>query len=299
MACSPEELTGPYGIELTTKFAMETFDYYQLGKNVFPDLLAISLSSHDYVGHVFGANSKEIEDMTLAEDYFLSELFNKLNQSIEGGLKNVLIVLSADHGVVNNIEWLKEKKVPAGKIKVSELKNKIEKTLVEKLGRLGAENYILDIYEMNIYLNRDLIKEQKKDIELVEKICKEVLVQEEGVAYAFSKTDYEKRTLPPGMFERQILKTYRVDRSGDVIGILKPFFIESDKNVVTHMTSYSYDKTVPLILFGAQFKAGMIPRIVEVVDIAPTLSYILGITPPAASEGRILTEAFLPTSIHY
>ena len=94
------------------------------------------------------------------------------------------------------------------------------------------------------------------------------------------------------MHERQILKTYFSGRSGDVIAIPKPFFTQTDTNSTTHMTGYSYDKTVPLIITGSAFKAGTIPKIVEVVDLASTLTFISGTIPPSSSEGRVLTEAF-------
>ena len=125
-----------------------------------------------------------------------------------------------------------------------------------------------------------------------EAVVKKVLQNEEAFAQVFTHSDYDSRILPTGMHERQILKTYFAGRSGDVIGIPKPFYVQEDDNSTTHMTGYSYDRTVPLIIAGANFKHGVIPKIVEVVDLAPTLSIITGTIPPSSSEGRILTEAF-------
>ena len=96
------------------------------------------------------------------------------------------------------------------------------------------------------------------------------------------------------MHERQILKTYYDGRSGDVIAIPKPFFVHDDENSTTHMTGYSYDRTVPLILTGAPFKHGIIPKMVDIIDIAPTLTFLSGTIPPSSSEGKVLTEAFQP-----
>lgn len=105
-ACSPEELSSPYGTELTAQAALRAIDFYELGKNKTPDLLAVSFSSHDYVGHAFGPNSKEIEDMTVSEDRVISTFLNALKNKIPGGLNEVVVVLSADHGVAPNSDWL-------------------------------------------------------------------------------------------------------------------------------------------------------------------------------------------------
>ncbi|MBC7712816.1 MAG: hypothetical protein H7177_05730, partial [Rhizobacter sp.] len=117
---------------------------------------------------------------------------------------------------------------------------------------------------------------------------------EEAFAHVFTHNDYDRKILPPGMHEKQILQTYYAGRSGDVIAIPKPFFVNDDVNQTTHMTGYSYDRTVPLILTGTAFKKEIFPKIVNIVDIAPTLTFLTGTIPPSLSEGRVLTEAFGP-----
>jgi predicted AlkP superfamily pyrophosphatase or phosphodiesterase len=292
-ACSPEELSSPYGTELTAQAALRAIDYYELGKNKTPDLLSISFSSHDYVGHAFGPNSKEIEDMTVSEDRVISTFLNGLKNKIPGGLNEVVIVLSADHGVAPNSDWLLKNKMASGRVDVGALQAKISERLDQKFGKIDSgKNWITFSVDFNFYINHELIESKKLNITEVENEIKSVLLMENGFAYVFTHSEYKNKLLPPGMHERQILKTYYKGRSGDVIAIPKPFFVHGDDNTTTHMTGYSYDRTVPLIIVGQAFKHGTIPKIVDVVDIAPTLTILTGTIPPSASEGRVLTEAF-------
>ncbi|MBC7540219.1 MAG: alkaline phosphatase family protein [Bacteriovorax sp.] len=294
-ACSPEELSSPYGLELTAQAALRAIDFYDLGKNATPDLLAVSFSSHDYVGHAFGPNSKEIEDMTVSEDRVISTFLNSLKNKIPGGLNEVVIVLSADHGVAPNSDWLIKNKMASGRVDVGALQIKIEDSLTQKYGKIeSGKVWIPYSVDFNFFINRDAINSKKLNISEVENEIKKVLETENAFAHIFTHTDYVNKMLPPGMHERQILKTYFSGRSGDVIAIPKPFFVHGDDNTTTHMTGYSYDKTVPLIITGAAFKHGLIPKIVDVIDIAPTLTILTGTIPPSSSEGRILTEAFKP-----
>jgi predicted AlkP superfamily pyrophosphatase or phosphodiesterase len=292
-ACSPEELSSPYGLELTAQAALRAVDFYELGKNKTPDLLAISFSSHDYVGHAFGPNSKEIEDMTVSEDRVISTFLNTLKQKVPGGLNDVVVVLSADHGVAPNSDWLIKNKMSSGRVDSKALKEKIENQLTSTFGKIdSAKGWITYSVDFNYFINREVIKDKKLNLLDVENEIVKVLKSEEAFAEMFTHSDYEARRLPPGMHERQILKTYYKGRSGDVIAIPKPFFTDSGSSSTTHMTGYSYDRTVPLIISGAAFKKGIIPKIVEIVDLAPTLSILNGTIPPSSSEGRVLTEAF-------
>ncbi len=292
-ACSPEELSSPYGNELTAQAAIRAVDFYELGKSKTTDILSVSFSSHDYVGHAFGPNSKEIEDMTVSEDRVISTFLNHLKNKLPGGLNEVVIVLSADHGVAPNSDWLIQNKMNSGRIDVSELSNKIEKVLNEKFGKAEVgKKWISYVVDFNYWINREVLNSKKINIADVELEIKNIMLTEEGFAHVFSHSDYDKRILPPGMHSTQILATYFTGRSGDVIGIPKPFFVNEDVNQTTHMTGYSYDRTVPLILTGSPFKNEIFPRIVDVIDIAPTLTFLTGTIPPSLSEGKILSEAF-------
>ena len=295
-ACSPEELASPYGLELTAQAALRAIDFYELGKSKTTDLLAISFSSHDYVGHAFGPNSKEMEDMTISEDRVISTFLNTLKNKVPGGLNEVTVVLTADHGVAPNSDWLKKNRMNSERINAKKLIEKMELELNRNFGKLdlekGQNSWIPYTVDFNFWINRQAIESKKLLVEDVELVMKKILLEETAFAHVFTQHEYDQRILPPEMHQRQILKTYYKGRSGDVIAIPKPFYVTEDENSTTHMTGYSYDRTVPLIIAGSHFKHGAIPKIVEVVDLAPTLSILTGTVPPSASEGRVLTEAF-------
>lgn len=282
------DLGSPFGGHLTVHAAIEAMKSFNLGKSKNTDVLTISLSSHDIVGHRYDSNSAQVKEMTLHEDQNISDLLNFLDSHVEGGLKNVVVSLSADHGVAANIEYLNEHNHPGGRIVSPVIKEVVESRLDKKFGKLKGK-WIAEHIAFNIYFSDEGLQKVKR-IDL-ENETKKALMEIDGVRFVFSKSDYEEKKLPPEMFERLIKKTYFEGRSGDVIIIPKPYYINSSK-MNTHMTGYSYDKTVPLIIMGEAFKKVEHPKIVEVVDLAPTLSYILGIVPPSASEGRVLTESF-------
>jgi len=285
-----EVLNSPLGATITVDAAEKAIEAYGLGKGKGPDLLAVSFSSHDYVGHAFGPNSLEMEEMTLAEDQMLSRLFNYVNAKVPGGLQNVLIVLTADHGIPPSPELLQKARIDAGRVDEKKLADEMNVALLDKFGKPSSGKWVEHVEEMNFYLNPKAFGERKVARAEVEATFKELLkAKVPALAQVITSSDYDKRILPPGMFERQAKKTYFPGRSGDVIGLLRPFYFSGDATV-THMTGYSYDRTVPLMFVGRNIRPGVFSTPAEVVDIAPTLAFLLGTIPPNLSEGRVLSE---------
>lgn len=280
----------PLGNDLTLEAAEHALKAFDLGKHRSPDILAVSFSSHDIAGHAFGPNSRELEEMTLADDRAISRLLNSVRKSVPGGLKNVVFVLTGDHGVAPVPEYLQRFKVPAARVSLEATSNQINDRLNSKYGKPKQGEWILYADDYNYFLNASAIAEKGLERSLVEAEGKAALKNVPGFAYVFTSSEYETRKLPPGMFGRQASKTFVPGRSGDIIGILKPFHILSE-DTASHLTGYSYDRTVPIIIGGAPMKPGKYAQKAEVIDIAPTLSFILGVLPPATSEGRVLSEA--------
>lgn len=283
-------LASPRGVEITWDAAKAAIEKLKLGTQSAPDLLAVSISSHDYLGHAFGPNSQEMEAMTVAEDQQLSQFLNFLEKRTPGGLKNVLFVLTADHGIPPNPLWLKENRLPAGIIEEEKLMEKMERALVDKFGKPDDGKWIAYTKEFQFYFDSKNVGASKYPTSTFAEQLKSQLQKEEWVAYAFTQSDVEKRTLPPGKLEKQILATYYPGRSGQVIVIPKPYYMP-EGDTVTHVTGYNYDSTVPLIFAGPNVKAGTFGG-GEIIDIAPTISFLLGLVPPALSEGKVLTEIF-------
>lgn len=290
---SKGSLNMPYGLEITEAAAEQMIVQYNLGNGKATDVLAVSFSTHDYLGHAFGPNSREMEELTIADDRTISKLLNFVKKRVPGGLSNVVVVLTADHGAPPNPDWLKKEKIDAGRIDSKVMITAIEERLENKFGKLGKEHWVVSEFVFNFYLNKEAI--QKKNLKLadVEAEAKAALLKIHGVSHVFTSTDYQNRTLPPGMHERQILKTYFPGRSGNLVVIPLPYYM-SNYATVTHQTGYNYDRVVPLIFSGFHIKKGVRSEKAEIIDIAPTLSFLTGTVAPSMSEGRVLSEAIIP-----
>ncbi len=280
----------PYGNKVTIEAALQALQEYNLGKNGGTDLLAISFSSHDHLGHKFGPNTPEMTEMTLDMDRTISRLLTALQKNFSNGLKDVTIVLTADHGVAPAVGFLQNKSLASGQIKVTELLEKLNAKLNEELGKPSSGTWISNYKSFNFYLNQEAIKSKKLTAAAVENSVRQFLEAQAGVETAVTRTDVKTRSLPVGLLGEQVLNTYVEALSGDVILIPKPFFYD-DKDAATHMTGYSYDSAVPLVFLGERFKAGVYSEPAKIIDIAPTLSFITGVLPPAMSQGRVLSEA--------
>lgn len=286
-----EALASSFGLEALSLAADQAMEANKLGNGKAIDLLAISFSPVDFIGHEFGPNSPEIEQIMEAQDQAISRLLNSLNKKLSRGIKDALIVLTSDHGVAPVPSWSKARKMDAGSIDLDQVSKLITQRLEKKFGRSSDGPWVLSTRIANIYLNHKTIASKGLNRTEVENESKDAIWNLPGVAYVFSHTDYQSRKLPPGMHERQILQTYYPGRSGDLIIIPKPNWAPGGENSGNHMTGYAFDRTVPLLLAGPQFRPGLYAQKANPIDIAPTLSFVLGIVPPSLSEGRVLHEA--------
>jgi predicted AlkP superfamily pyrophosphatase or phosphodiesterase len=286
-----ELLSTPFGLQITREAAESAILNDHLGRGEDTDMLSVSFSTHDILGHLYGPNTLEMEEITVAEDREISKLLTYINGKVTGGLENVVIVLTGDHGTPPGPAWAKSVGIDAGKLNGEDLVSLLEKGLTEKFGTPSKGNWVLHEVDFNFYLSR----ETKLSPDVVEEEAKRILSKETGVFQVVTEADYRARKLPPGIIGRQVLKTFYPGKSGDVILIPRPFWME-EGDPVDHMTNYTYDITVPLILKGSHLKAGVYATHAEVIDIAPTLSFLLGILSPSLSEGRVLSEAIDPSS---
>jgi predicted AlkP superfamily pyrophosphatase or phosphodiesterase len=286
---SKEAEASPMGVTLTTDAALQALKAYHLGQNADSDLLAISYSSHDLLGHHTGPNAREMEELTIAEDRSIADLLNGIRKTLPGGLKDVVFTFTGDHGISPTVPYLKSVGFDAGSVDVDALTTKLNKALESKFGKADKGSWILSVHSFNFYLNLPAVAARKLNVADVESELKRLLEKEPAAAFVFTRAEYEAHTLPPGMHARQIGKGYNAN-NGEVVMIPKPYYMEAGP-VVTHMTGYNYDRSVPLIIAGARVRAGVYAKAVDVVDLAPTLSFLLGILPPSLSEGRVLHEA--------
>jgi len=281
----------PAGDELCLKFAEELVVKEDLGKDDIPDYLSISFSSTDYVGHIFGPSSLESEDNLLRLDRTLSELFAFIDKQV--GLKNTLIVLSADHGAAAVPAQLNAFGIDAQYFAPDKLdKEKAIENIKSKYGI--AEELISGFNHPYIYLNNEIIRKHKLDVNEVSRAIAEELVKFKGVAYAVPSIDLVEGKIPDTRLYQQILRNFNPKRSGDIYLVLEPHWFVNDFDGLTvastHGSPWRYDTFVPIIFTGNGLTAKTIFREVQTVDIALTLSKYLKIKAPSGATGSPLTE---------
>ena len=282
----------PVGDELTLDFAKTLLDKEQLGQDEIPDYLAISFSSTDYVGHIFGASSLESEDNLARLDRTLADLFAYIDKKV--GLANTLIVLSADHGQPEVPGHLHERGINKSHYFDTKSLDKTPAiTALKKQFGIGKE-LVEAYFHPYIYLNHDLIHKKGLDQAAVEQAVAAELLKFKGVAYAVSSTALRTADLPDTLLMRSILRNFHPKRSGDIYLIFEPnvFINDFDGLTVasTHGSPWRYDTYVPVIFAGAGLAAAKVSRPITPYDIAATLATYLNVKPPSGSVGTPLTE---------
>jgi hypothetical protein len=276
----------PYGDEATLDFARAAIEGEDLGRNPagVPDLLGVSLSTHDYINHGFGPESRESQDHMLRLDSALASFFGYLAKRF--GPNKVLIALTADHGFLNAPEYSTSQGFPGVHID----SKKLLADLNEKLAaRFGAGVYALRYSYPTIVLDRKLIGEKSLDQAAVESAAARIVAEYPGIAAVYTRAQLEGAS-PTNRLGTLVQRAWHRQLSGDLYVVQRPYAMFGD-NAATHGSPYAYDTNVPLMLYGSPWiRAGSFGGYVEVVDLAPTLAFLLDTRPPSASEGRVLTE---------
>ena len=281
----------PVGDELTLDFAKALIDAEKLGQDDVTDYLSVSFSSTDYVGHLFGPSSLETEDNLLRLDRTLADLFAYVENKV--GLKNTLIVLSADHGAPEAPGYLNSLGIDAKYVKPDQWdKDPAIKALKQKFG-LGKE-LIHSYSHPYIYLNREVVRRSGLDQAKVEKAVADALMKFDGVALAVPSTALAEGNLPDTPLIRSVLRNYSPKRSGDIFVIFQPnhFINEFDGLIVTstHGSPWRYDTFVPVVFAGSHLASQHVYRSIETVEVAPTLAAIVGTNPPSGARSGPLQE---------
>ena len=276
----------PYGNELIEQLAERAIQAEQLGKRNAIDILAMSLSSNDYIGHEFGPDSPEVREISIETDRLLDKFFRFLDTQI--GMDQVLVVLTADHGVSPTPEENGKRRMPGGRMPPGVVQDTVQKSLVEKY---GEGRWILSPSEHSLYLNQNLIQEKKLDPAEVNRIAAQAAM---GIPHVFRV--YTRERLMNGaaledQVGRRVMNGFYVRRGADVYIMLEPYWIYPARGAA-HGTTFSYDAHVPVIFMGPGVRAGRYYEPIAVNDIAPTLSAILEVETPSGSVGRVLSEIF-------
>jgi predicted AlkP superfamily pyrophosphatase or phosphodiesterase len=277
----------PFGNSLTTNFAIRLIQKERLGKDDVTDYLSICYSATDYIGHRFGPSSVEMGDAILRLDDDIKNLLTFLNDSI--GKKNVLIYLTAAHGISEIPAVLEKNRIPSGYFQ----QNQALQLLRSYLNAIyGEGDWVKGYSERQIFLNRTLIEDARLSLDDVQKKVARFLVQFTGVEAAYPYSAFEANDFGNGNLKR-IINNFSPQRSGDVIVILNPGWVEKVSNFVTnHNSPYEYDSHVPLIWYGWTVNRATVTRQVNITDIAATLSTLCKVPYPNACTGEPMFELF-------
>ncbi|MFZ6758022.1 alkaline phosphatase family protein [Undibacterium sp. Ji50W] len=281
--------TSPFLDEMTLDFARAAIEGEKLGQNGagVPDVLGISLSSHDYVNHSFGPESRMSHDHLQRLDRLLAGFFSYLDKRV--GLANTMVVLTADHGFPNVPEFSQAIKRDAQRLDGKKILEAMNQHLSEKFGQ---DKLATTWSNPSILLDYKLIDQKGLKREEVETAAARFAVTVPGIANSFTRTQFENGTLPQNRLSTLMQRAWNRQRSGDIMLVTKPYwYFGSGAHGTSHGSPYSYDTNVPLVFMGKPwFKPGAYGQYAEVMDIAPTLAHLLRVRPPSGSEGRVLTE---------
>ena len=285
----------PVGNSLLTDFAIEAIKNEGLGTDDVTDFINISYSVPDVIGHTFGPQSVEFEDVILRLDRDIENLLKSLDATV--GTGNYLLFLTSDHGSVPVASYLADNKLPTGIANII----KYDAALLSHLNtKYGTNQWIEHFDGESVYLNHDLIKQKKLSLRAVQQEAADFLITLEEVTRAVTASDLQSHSYGYGI-NQKLQKGYHSKRSGDVLLVLKPGFIPSlDQKITTiqqikgttHGTGYAYDSHVPMLWFGNSIPKGETVRKVSVTDIAPSLAQFLDIQSPSGTTGEPLIELF-------
>lgn len=275
--------TTPFGNALLLDFVKKAITAEGLGKDKYTDVLTLSFSSTDYIGHNFGVNSKEIQDTYIRLDLQMAELLKFLDTTVGKG--KYTLFLTADHGAVHVPQFLSDHQIPAGYFDTDALKKGLE----TYLDKAGYKNAVKNISNQQVFLNYDQYETYDQLVALQKEI-KHFLLQYDRIDRVFTRDelDYSSASMRS---EWLVKNGFHPKRSGDVIYALEPSVISYSRKGSTHGSGLSYDTQAPFLLLGQGVKPGHSYRKFFITDIAPTISALLGIEMPNGATGNVINEA--------
>jgi predicted AlkP superfamily pyrophosphatase or phosphodiesterase len=275
--------------EYELEFAKELVVYENVGRGPATDLLAISLSPNDILGHRVGPDSPEMAQMALDLDHELADFFNFLGHQI--GLANVWIALSADHGVSSLPDAVKKLHIPAENLGAAKIEEQINAAITARFSAGHPATYVRLDYPL-AWLDQETFGNAHVRESDAEAAVGEAMKQA-GMRGYYTKSQLAQGDAPNTPLGRKYLNSYSPEAGWYVMGIPGIYTVGPGKGT-DHTSPYNYDTHVPLAFYGLPFRAGTYRTSVEPIDMVPTLTSLLGINAPTHSVGRVLTEAIAP-----
>ena len=282
--CGTIEAT-PWGNELIEEFAEAAIAGENLGGHASPDILTVSFSANDYIGHKMGPDDPAVRDISIRTDRLLGKFMDYIDQRV--GLANTLIVLTADHGVAPVPEYNQKHHLPGGRLPAQQIRKALSDALSK---RYGAGDWLMpNAANIAPYLNYELMRAHNLEPEQVERTAADAVRAFPHIARVYTRHDLELGLTQKDAVGDAISRSYFGPRFGDLYILQDPYYL-FEQTGTSHGTPYDYDNHVPLIFLGRSIHAGTHTRRVAMNDVAPTLAAILQVAPPGGSSGQILPE---------
>jgi predicted AlkP superfamily pyrophosphatase or phosphodiesterase len=281
--CGAIELT-PFSNEMLEDMAEKAIENEQLGTHDGTDVLAVSFSANDYVGHQVGPDDPRVRDISIRTDQTLKKLMDFIDARLGEG--NTLVVLTADHGVAPVPEVNNARKMPGGRLSSASMARIVSDALSAKFGK---GNWFLYDNSAFLYLNYETVTNNHAEAAEVRRFAAEVARGLPHIARVFTRDDLLRGGAAADAVGRSALLGFYGPRSGDLVLLPEPYYMFSEAGT-THAMPYNYDTHVPLIFYGAGIRAGVHYQPVAINDVAATLAALLQVETPSGSSGRVLTD---------
>lgn len=281
--------SSPHSDRYLGRLATAAVDALKLGQGAGTDFLGVSFSALDLVGHDFGPESHEVQDLMVRLDETIGRMLDHLDRTV--GPANYIVALTADHGVALIPEGTTASGLDAGRLPGTTVVKAAQNALQRAL---GAAEYKVRLQGTELYVEPAVLERLKANPQAVGHVVQSVR-DVPGIAAAYFAESLATAAAAGDRDARAALLSHRPGRSGHFIVLPRPhwFYGTPGAGGTSHGTPYGYDQHVPVVLFGAGIKPGEYLRPATPADIAPTLAFLAGVT-MSRPDGEVLVEALVP-----
>lgn len=279
----------PFGNELLLQLAKECITAEHLGEDEVPDLLVVSFSSNDLIGHTWGPDSQEVLDVTLRSDALMADLLKFLDAKVGAG--QYIVGITADHGICPLPEASRGRGIDAKRVDTNEISKAVEAHLTATFGNPVGDGekkpaWIESYSHPWMLFNSKALSAVKKSPEEIAEIAATFLRSQPEIGRAFTRRELQGKFAADDVVGNRSRRSYFPARCGDVYVVLKEWYLQSTVKGTgtTHGAPYNYDAHVPLMLYGSGIQGGEQPQPTTPQAMATIFSKWLGIRPPKKAE---------------
>ena len=283
----------PFANDVLTEFALAALREEQMGTDATPDFLCISYSTPDIIGHAAGPQSVEVEDTYLRLDRNIQQILTTLDKAV--GVGKYTVFITADHGVAEVPQYMKDKSMPAGLLSTEKLRSDLVDFLKPYF---PGRKLIANVSNEQVFFDQEAFSSDVKaagvDMLIASQLTGNFLMTQEGIYNYYSESTLRQGSFTEGGIRGMVIRGFHPKRSGDLAYVLQPgWFSGSWPQGTTHQSPWTYDTHIPIIFFGAGIRHGSSANYRTITDIAPTLALLLKTKFPSGMTGQPVTEAFL------